>query len=313
MLRLVFFLMYIALFLMSFPDKYEKSCYNLRRIFILDYDNDFKYHYKPISHFLSGRYKFLAVRLTIVSNASNQSIFSKEFALIEKVEAILNTLELQQSDHAAFVHLLGGFRKTLRQCGRLMSIGDRMQAQLTQLNQDLSRMARTDPLTGLYNRRCFMETAEAEVERMRRNGKPLSLLMLDVDFFKRVNDTWGHDIGDLVLQTLSSCLLSSMRQMDTCARLGGEEFAVLLPETNAQNAYQVAERLRNTIANTPIPEHEFRITASLGLATLDNSTHEQSDKEANEHSVEVLLKYADIAMYSSKKNGRNRTEVYSSS
>lgn len=384
-----------------------------------------------------------------MSVTGNSVLFAREYELIAEAEAALARMAPEAPAHDALAGLLAGFCKTLRQCGRLMSMGDRMQAQLSELNRDiaakearyrsifqcaaegvfrtgadgsfaevnpamanifgwssvdafmqhntslaslfsspqahceyldrlcsagavsryeavlrrrdgtpvwveistqaletgpetacgathvgvvldvtahrrmleeLSHMARTDPLTGLNNRRFFMEAARAEVERMQSSGRPLSLLMLDIDHFKRVNDTWGHDAGDMVLKQLSCCLAETMRGQDVCARLGGEEFAVLLPETGHAEACRAAETLRQAVAGMAFAGHGFSVTSSLGLTTLDSAGHAVSGQRPVPGGVavsaccgqvvEILLKRADIALYAAKKNGRNRTEVY---
>jgi len=167
------------------------------------------------------------------------------------------------------------------------------------LQQELQQQARMDYLTGLANRRYFMEQAEVELARAIRYGSPLSLLMLDIDFFKKVNDTYGHKTGDVVLQALSQTCRNELREIDIPSRLGGEEFAVLLPETDGERAVEVAERLRKAIAELRIPLESglpLQFTVSIGVATL-----------IGEHvNVDMLLSLADQALYKAKNGGRNR-------
>ena len=168
-----------------------------------------------------------------------------------------------------------------------------------QLEQVFERQARTDVLTGLPNRRHFMEQAAQEVARVRRCGGHVSVLMLDVDHFKAVNDSYGHRIGDMVLRETAAIASRAMRQIDTVCRIGGEEFSVLLPETDRPQAIRVAERLREAIASTPIriPDAGLvHITASLGVAVCN-----QHDAD-----LDVLLNRADIGLYAAKGGGRNR-------
>lgn len=170
------------------------------------------------------------------------------------------------------------------------------------LELELTSQAHLDYLTGLSNRRHFMEQGEVELSRAIRYDTPLSLLMLDIDFFKNVNDTYGHQVGDIVLQTLSKVCQGTMRQVDIGGRLGGEEFAVILPETEAKEAIEVAERLREAIAKTEVmipiglPIH---FTVSIGVTTLN-------DKDVN---IDVLLNQADKALYKAKETGRNKACV----
>ncbi|MFH1914773.1 MAG: PAS domain S-box protein [Pseudomonadota bacterium] len=162
----------------------------------------------------------------------------------------------------------------------------------------LRELATTDSLTGLSNRRRFMELAEREFARGKRYQGALTMLMMDIDHFKRVNDTHGHDVGDEVLRELAHISRAALREPDVLGRLGGEEFGVLLPETDSVAALEVAERLRRAIENTPIATAagEMRITVSIGAAT--------SNTDAE--SVATLLKRADVALYAAKEAGRNR-------
>jgi diguanylate cyclase (GGDEF)-like protein len=167
------------------------------------------------------------------------------------------------------------------------------------VEKELQLQARVDYLTGVFNRRHFIEQGELELSRALRYGKQLSAFMLDIDYFKQVNDTHGHRAGDMVLQALSRICKEALRDVDLIGRMGGEEFAVLLPETSHEKAAEVAERLRETIAATPIvietglPLH---ITVSIGVTTL-------TGKDSN---IDMLLNQADTALYQAKETGRNR-------
>jgi diguanylate cyclase (GGDEF)-like protein/PAS domain S-box-containing protein len=172
-----------------------------------------------------------------------------------------------------------------------------------QVHEELERRAYTDYLTGLANRRHFLEQAENELTRTVRYGRELSILMLDVDRFKQVNDTYGHKVGDLVLKRLSELCRATLRDVDIVGRIGGEEFAVLLPETGSEQAVQAAERLRAAIAATHVSLGSglpLRFTASFGVTTL-------REKEAN---IDMLLNQADQALYRAKNEGRNRVCMY---
>ena len=231
-----------------------------------------------------------------------ETMFENEEHIVRNAEAVLERGGLDEESEAAYRDLLCGMRKLLRQSKRLVTMGDRMQAQLNMLNEDLYRVARTDALTGLRNRRHFMELARREVLRARRSGEPLSLLLLDADHFKRVNDTWGHDVGDLVLREIAQALRESVREVDVAARIGGEEFVALLPGADCCAAFAVAGRIRERIAASFVVTcgEEVRCTASIGCTT----------QQADEADVEVLLKNADVALYGAKKKGRNCIVVY---
>jgi two-component system cell cycle response regulator len=165
--------------------------------------------------------------------------------------------------------------------------------------QTISRSI-TDELTGLYNRHYLSAHLDNLVRQSLNNNKPLSLVMLDVDHFKQVNDTYGHDVGDQVLKQLADIVIKTIRSADLAARFGGEEFVVLMPETDAQQARDAAERIRKVIETTPMKiTHEvgqLNKTVSIGVAFLN----ELGD------SGQALLKRADEALYKAKHDGRNR-------
>ena len=164
--------------------------------------------------------------------------------------------------------------------------------------QEVERLAITDSLTSLYNRRHLFELADREFQRARRYQLPLSVMMVDIDEFKRVNDTYGHAIGDQVLQGVAECCRKELRGVDVIGRYGGDEFVALLPETGLSEACQVAERLRKTIAERVLDTKAGRVTVtvSLGIAVLDD----------DQLTPETLLDHADQSLYRAKQNGRNR-------
>jgi diguanylate cyclase (GGDEF)-like protein len=164
---------------------------------------------------------------------------------------------------------------------------------------ELERQAQIDALTGLNNRRYFYELAEQEIVRTRRYGKPLAIMMVDVDHFKAINDTYGHHSGDTVLQQLGVICRQTMREIDIIGRIGGEEFSILLPEANGMHAREAAERLREAVAATVVqlePEVSISFTVSIGVAAL----------VATDSGVAAMLKRADEALYQAKYSGRNR-------
>jgi diguanylate cyclase (GGDEF)-like protein len=172
------------------------------------------------------------------------------------------------------------------------------------LFEEVQRLAITDGLTCTYNRRHFFELAERELERARRYGHAVSAIMLDIDHFKQVNDTYGHAIGDQVLRTVVKRCCENTRSVDILGRYGGEEFAIILPTTDLPTAHTVAERLRRCIADTPIPteQGDLTITISLGVAS-------SVQCDGHDEDVAFLLNRADAAMYAAKQAGRNRVAV----
>lgn len=167
--------------------------------------------------------------------------------------------------------------------------------------RELQRLASTDPLTGVANRRHFLEQVEAELARHQRYGEAGALLMLDLDHFKQVNDTYGHGAGDAVLKAFSELAQDSLRRSDRIGRLGGEEFAILLPDTGAHGAHEFAERLRQRVEENPVDTSAGHVLyrVSIGIALLSRS----------DTTADSLLARADNALYRAKHLGRNRVEI----
>ena len=168
--------------------------------------------------------------------------------------------------------------------------------------EELRYLATTDGLTGLCNRRHFLELCERKLLRSRRYRSEVGLLMLDADHFKTINDTYGHSMGDEALRLVARLCRSQLREVDIIGRLGGEEFAVLLPQTGLQAGCEVAERLRNAIAQTTLPLDDgrmLRFTVSIGVCSC----------AAQNVTVEELLKAADQALYAAKDKGRNQVAL----
>ncbi|MFY9260949.1 MAG: diguanylate cyclase [Gallionella sp.] len=172
-----------------------------------------------------------------------------------------------------------------------------------QVHDELERQAHSDYLTGLDNRRHFLNQAENELTRTVRYDRQLSILMIDIDHFKLVNDTYGHKVGDIVLQRFAAVCLATLRTVDIIGRIGGEEFAVLLPETAREQACDVAERLRAALAATQVKLDSglpLQFTVSIGIVSLN-------EKDTN---IDILLNQADQALYRAKSEGRNQVCLY---
>lgn len=166
--------------------------------------------------------------------------------------------------------------------------------------RELEELANRDGLTGLLNRRHFMDSAEAELRRAERYGRPVVVALADLDFFKSVNDTHGHSAGDLVLQAFARMMREGVRGTDLLCRYGGEEFAFLFPESTVEQAGGLCERFRHRFAVEPVRLHsgvEIRVTVSIGLA------------DAAGRPLEIALREADKALYVAKRGGRNRVVV----
>ena len=172
--------------------------------------------------------------------------------------------------------------------------------QLRGYQEELKLLASIDPMTKLYNRRYFNEIAKNILKGERRKTCQLSLMILDIDTFKKINDTYGHKIGDDVIVFISNILKKYQRESDIVCRYGGEEFVILLPETSLDNAVLVAEKIKKRIAQSMISiagEESFSVTVSIGVSSIDVS---------NEPNIEAALNRADKALYEAKNSGRNR-------
>ncbi len=176
-----------------------------------------------------------------------------------------------------------------------------LEQSLREANTQIEKLSVTDPLLGIFNRRYLHERLPQDAARSRRYGQPLSLVMADLDHFKKINDTYGHQAGDLVLQHALDLARSALRVSDWIARYGGEEFVIVLPETPLWGAHAVAERMRRMCAETAVelPETKLLVTASFGVATIDGVSPSNEDADA-------MLREADKALYESKRAGRNR-------
>ncbi len=240
----------------------------------------------------------LAIMLfRIVSTVVNRIVFLKDVtASIEKkdfavVHLLENSKERWKDEVYELKHSIYNMALSLKSAFE----------ELEKKKSELEQLAYYDPLTGLPNRRFFFDHASLILESSKRYGNPLSLLIIDIDHFKKINDTYGHEAGDLVLKSFADILRKNIRQSDLPARLGGEEFVLLMPNTNLQQGKVVAERIRVGFQNSLIvyEEREIKATLSGGLASFNASVE----------SIDDLIRMADEALYKAKESGRNRIEV----
>lgn len=241
----------------------------------------------PASHLTAP---MRALRQSCVNADVLQTVYGAAIADVNY--AIITLWDLGERQYMVDTHpLLGDGRK-----GRIWIFND-VTAQHG-LELELRGLASTDPLTGMANRRQFNETGGAVLRQTRADALQMSVLMLDIDYFKAINDRYGHHVGDVVLQTFAQRCHSKLREQDLLARLGGEEFAVLLPGTSADEAAMMAERLRAAIAVAPImaDDQQIPVTVSIGGAT----------RNAEDQALGELLACADQALYAAKNAGRNR-------
>ncbi len=228
------------------------------------------------------------------SSSEIQAVQSAIAAPLILEDEVIGAISLDATRRAAFtetdLHLLTSF-------------ADMATAAIhnAQLHAEVQKLALTDSLTGLYNRRGFMELGRREVQRSLRFDRPLTAIMADVDHFKYINDTYGHGIGDLVLKTVASRCSSNIRAVDIIGRYGGEEFIVLLPETDLFTAAAVAERLRERMADLPVMAGGVSVSVSISLGVAKAS--------ADTPDLDALIRRADSALLAAKQNGRNRVEI----
>jgi diguanylate cyclase (GGDEF)-like protein/PAS domain S-box-containing protein len=226
----------------------------------------------------------------MVENSINEILAGNEVSPIEhriirrdgKVVWIRNTMVPHRNDQGLMTHY----------DGLIEDITGRKLAE-----EELRRLAATDKLTGAYNRTKCHEILEREIERVKRHNQPLSIIIFDIDRFKKVNDRYGHSAGDYVLKTIADIVRESIRKIDYFVRWGGEEFMIISSETNLKEASALAERIREIIESSTF-EDVGKVTVSFGVTEFRENDTEDS-----------LIKRADDAMYEAKKKGRNRVEV----
>ena len=244
---------------------------------------------------------------------ADTSIFSRENQVIGKAETLATQEEYADNSLLqAYVDLLSEYKKLFHQTQRLVKMSDRMQHSLNMLNAELqehkeilSRMSYVDGLTSVANRRRFDECLDSEWKRALRDGSPLALIIIDLDYFKQFNDNYGHGAGDECLIQVAQALDRTVKRPgDLFARFGGEEFAVLLPKTDYDGALRVASKLQNSIEHLAI-RHEYSaiakfVTVSIGVALMVPRA---------ENTLQQLIEEADKQLYAAKRAGRNQIQA----
>jgi len=276
-----------------------------------------------------------ALKLTEISNPSviildiaMQSNDGKDFLIVLKSKAnLIDTPLIALSENSdedslvyAFFHgasdyitLPFKFKELLARINNQIRIRNAIKdleeknRELTKRNEILEQLAITDSLTELYNKGYILKRLKSELLRSARYNEPLSLIMIDIDFFKRINDSLGHIAGDNTLRELSKVLVKSVRDVDIVARYGGEEFIVLCPNTSISGAAILAERIRENVQNTAfhVGNIDIRLTVSLGLSSLSPSSTAIVDIDTSK-----LIEEADSALYMAKASGRNKVAVH---
>jgi diguanylate cyclase (GGDEF)-like protein len=225
--------------------------------------------------------------------------YGAEWFMLRNVRALLRAADRMR---AGDLNARTGVRYGGEELSQLAQAFDDMAGALQQREQWLHEQAISDPLTGLYNRRYLSEFLPRELARARRSATPVAVILIDLDHFKRINDSFGHEAGDIVLTAIGNLLKAKVRGSDIACRYGGEEFALVLPATGADAAERRAEDIRLAIADLRLSHAEKRlgkITASLGIALFPDHAED----------TDSILRAADMALYAAKGAGRNRVIV----
>lgn len=238
--------------------------------------------------------------LLIVNRLFKSSIRDVQRGITEINAGNYGKIELAEESNE-FASVIKKFNEMSEQLQKTTISRDSLQKIVDERTKELVLLSNTDPLTNVANRRALFERGPLEFARAERYSCKLSVLLLDCDFFKRINDEYGHLAGDKVLQHLSKTCLNEIREIDFVARYGGEEFVILLPHCDAESARSQAKRIQQALSNNSVPINDklIEMTVSIGIATI-NENHQCFEEMVNE---------ADDAMYSAKKNGRNRIEM----
>lgn len=242
-------------------------------------------------------------------------VFKKERAIVEKSKTFIDRKNLTSEElQEEYLQLLDAYQSLLNESSKITKIGDINQRKLFDANSEIESQKETlyqasvtDYLTGAYNRRYILETLDVEFMKSKRYSFSLSCILVDIDNFKSINDTYGHQVGDFTLKTVSDLIQETLREVDIFGRYGGEEFLIILPNTKVYDAAIVAEKVRKKIAqlNFEMGNKEvgpFMLTLSLGVA----DTH-----TGNPTTVEALLCNTDKALYQAKGNNKNQYVIYS--
>lgn len=220
--------------------------------------------------------------------------------LVRRLERITHLSDSFQSmAHESELGLTRKLERQLRHLEKVARISDRYQSMLRELNVALAHASTHDLLTGLANRRLLSERLRGELERSLRSETSLTVAMVDIDHFKHINDAYGHDIGDRVLQAIATAMQDSVREYDLCGRWGGEEFLLLLPATDRERGQGVVERVQAAVQAMAFPDLQpaLKVSVSIGVASLIPG-----------ESVDGLIKRADDALMRAKRDGRDRVE-----
>jgi len=252
-----------------------------------------------------------ATRLTLTAADTDEILISLAPQMLKAASQLGRILgpqpnidALLRDANGVLVEINRSYADLVLKLEQLVKERERLADELSAANEKLAGLVMTDPLTGMSNRRYFDEALERDLARTERQGGELTLVIIDADHFKQINDTYGHSGGDIVLKEIAAVLKDSIRVSDVAARVGGEEFALILPQTSGENAEVVAERVRSRVAGRCI-EHDdgraMRATVSVGVSTITAPNCR--------HGATALYEAADRALYLAKSAGRNRVQI----
>ncbi|WP_455756963.1 GGDEF domain-containing protein [Sulfurimonas sp.] len=191
--------------------------------------------------------------------------------------------------------LLELYHKQNRRLNKIIKRNDIQNAELIELSQQLKFLANNDPMTNIFNRRYLLEIADVYIKTSKREKTDLCVVMLDIDHFKNINDTYGHDVGDKVIIACADIVKQNIRETDIFARFGGEEFVILLPNTNIDGAFDLCDKIRMLI-EANILENDVSVTVSMGITKYNDKSED----------IDALIKKADLGLYEAKETGRNQ-------
>ncbi len=206
---------------------------------------------------------------------------------------------IQPNYQEMYKTLLIKFQKKEKRLEKILKQSDTQTKKLLQLNEELEKASNTDSMTGAYNRRYFYNTVKHMISLAKREKYNISMVMIDIDKFKNINDTYGHDIGDVIIKDLATQIDTSIRKSDVFARFGGEEFVILLNNINMKDSIDFCNKLRLIIQNNS-PIDDIKYTVSIGI----------SDVLDIDIDIDASLKRADLALFEAKENGRNKVISY---
>jgi two-component system, cell cycle response regulator len=297
------------------PDKYTGSNAAIRTtikaVYLSDYLTNILFSNKPEIH--HKKFQKDASKLLGLTGEAIESILEQLHIRVKeagtyfnlKVHSNKSVQEILQEANIRLSLINLDYEQMNKQLVQAKINLENLTKELEEKNKILDNLANIDGLTGINNHRFFQNALDQEINRATRNGSSLSLLFIDIDFFKKFNDTYGHQVGDFVLAQFAQEIRQNIRQYDVLARYGGEEFVVILPETKTEEALAVAEKLRLVIETAIFKDsrEEYHVTASFGQACGNPATEDTFTKD-------TLISQADQALYEAKEKGRNRVAAY---